>query len=120
MERMNKPFMYGKLAGADYFTNRTQEIKSLTGNFTSGINTVLISPRRWGKSSLVWNTSLAVRKKNKDIRFCFIDLFNVRTEEEFYEQYARELIKVSATKWEERMAGLKHLFKILIPRVTIP
>jgi hypothetical protein len=117
---MNKPFQYGKLAGADYFTNRSQEIKSLASNFTSGINTVLISPRRWGKSSLVWNASLAVGKKNKDIRFCFIDLFNVRNEEEFYELYAKELIKASATKWEERIAGLKLFFKTLIPQVTIP
>lgn len=119
MERIDKPFMYGKLAGADYFTNRSKEIKSLAGNFTSGINTVLISPRRWGKSSLVWNASLTLRK-NKNIRFCFIDLFNVRNEEEFYELYAKELIKASATKWEERIAGLKQFFKTLIPQVTIP
>jgi hypothetical protein len=120
MERMDKPFVYGKLADADYFTNRVQEIKSLAGNFVSGINTVLISPRRWGKSSLVWHTSNAVRKKNKDIRFCFIDLFNVRNEEEFYELYARELIKASATKWEERIAGIRQFFKTLIPHVTVP
>lgn len=118
--KMEKPFVYGKLAGTDYFTNRSAEIKSLTGNFLSGINTILISPRRWGKSSLVWHTALSLQRKHKDIRFCFIDLFNVRTEEEFYEAYAKELIKASATKWDERIAGVKQFFKTLIPQLTVP
>ncbi len=117
---MDKPFVYGKLAGTDYFTNRSAEIKALAGNFISGINTILISPRRWGKSSLVWHTALSVRRKDKAIKFCFIDLFNVRTEEEFYELYAKELIKASATKWEERIAGVKQFFKIIVPQLTVP
>ncbi|MEO8086001.1 MAG: ATPase [Bacteroidota bacterium] len=117
---MDKPFVYGKLAGVDYFTNRSVEMKSLAGNFLSGINTILISPRRWGKSSLVWHTALSVQRKHKEIRFCFIDLFNVRTEEEFYEAYARELIKASATKWDERIAGVGKFFKTLIPQLSVP
>jgi hypothetical protein len=117
---MNKPFVYGKLAGTGYFTDRSAETKALAGNFVSGINTILISPRRWGKSSLVWNTALSVQHRDKNVRFCFIDLFNVRTEEEFYEQYAKELIKASATKWEERIAGVKQFFKIIVPQLTVP
>ena len=117
---MSKPFTYGKLAEINHFTNRTAEIKSLTANFLSGINTILISPRRWGKSSLVWNTAQALQRKHKDIKFCFIDLFNVRTEEEFYEMYTKELIKASATKWEERIAGVRQFFKTIIPQLTVP
>lgn len=117
---MSKPFIYGRLAETDYFTNRTAEIKSLAGNLLTGINTVLISPRRWGKSSLVANTALAVQKKHKDVKFCFIDLFTIRTEEEFYELYATELIKASATKWDERIAGVKQFFKTIIPQLTLP
>ncbi len=117
---MNKPFTYGKLAGVDYFTNRTAEIKSLAGNMLAGINTILISPRRWGKSSLVANTALSVQRKHKDIKFCFIDLFNVRTEEEFYEIYTKELIKASSTKWEERIASVGKFFKNIVPQLSMP
>lgn len=117
---MNKPFVYGKLAETGYFTNRTAEMKTLAGNFLGGVNTVLISPRRWGKSSLVWNTVQPLARRHRELRFCFIDLFNVRTEEEFYELYAKELIKASATRWEERIAGVKQFFKTLVPRLTVP
>jgi uncharacterized protein len=117
---MSKPFTFGKLAGGDYFTDRSAEMKALAGNFLSGVNTVLISPRRWGKSSLVWNAALSIRRKHPGMRFCFIDLFKVRTEEEFYELYAKELIKASATRWDERIAGVRQFFKTLIPRLTVP
>lgn len=117
---MDKAFLFGRLADPEFFTNRTSEIKNLSGNFISGINTILISPRRWGKSSLVWNTARTVHRKHNDIRFCFIDLFNVRTEEEFYELYAKELIKASATKWEERVAGIRQFFKALVPQIKLP
>lgn len=117
---MDKPFVYGKLAEFNYFTDRAKESKSLAGNFEAGVNTILISPRRWGKSSLVWNTALTLQRKHKDMRFCFIDLFNVRTEEEFYELYAKELIKASATKWDERLAGVSKFFKTIVPRLSVP
>jgi hypothetical protein len=117
---MDRPFIYGRVAETDYFTNREKEIKALAGNFISGTNTILISPRRWGKSSLVLNTAARVKRKHRNIRFCFMDLFNVRTEEEFYELYARELIKASATRWEERMAGVRQFFKALLPQISFP
>ena len=44
----------------------------------------------------------------------------MRTEEEFYELYAKELIKTSASKWDERIAGVKQFFKTVIPQLTLP
>ena len=50
---MEKSFVYG-IAVTDYnFTGREEETKRLKANFTSGINSILISPRRYGKTSLV-------------------------------------------------------------------
>ena len=48
---MKKPFVYGELATKDNFIDRQEErLKTFLQN---GINVMLISPRRWGKSSLV-------------------------------------------------------------------
>ena len=50
---METPFIFGKIATEKNFTDREMETANLVQNFTSLINTIIISPRRWGKSSLV-------------------------------------------------------------------
>ena len=47
------PFAFGKIVRTHAFTNREKEAEKLTRNLLGGIHTMLISPRRWGKSSLV-------------------------------------------------------------------
>ena len=118
-DRDKAPFMFGKIASGPDFTNREKETTQLLQNFHVGINTILISPRRWGKSSLVKKVTEHPRNKSKNIRYCFIDLFNIRTEQEFYEAYVKELIKVTSSKWEERVSQAKKLFKKIIPQFTI-
>lgn len=119
MDRDNAPFMFGKIASGPDFTDREKETTQLLQNFHVGINTILISPRRWGKSSLVKKVTEHPRNRSKNIRYCFIDLFNIRTEQEFYEAYVKELIKVTSGKWEERIEQAKKLFKKIIPQFTI-
>jgi len=60
---METPFVFGKIASRADFTDRKIETDRLVSNFISGTNTILISPRRWGKSSLVARASEAVLKK---------------------------------------------------------
>ncbi|MCF8365429.1 MAG: hypothetical protein K9H16_06585 [Bacteroidales bacterium] len=48
---MELPFIFGKLAHGKMFTNQEKEIEILLNNFRYGINTILISPKRWRKSS---------------------------------------------------------------------
>ena len=49
----NKPFTFGVATSGENFTDREKETERLLLNFRHGVNTVLISPRRWGKTSLV-------------------------------------------------------------------
>jgi uncharacterized protein len=112
------PFRYGTLAEGTEFTNRTEETKRLVNNFRSGINTILISPRRWGKSSLVKHAAQQVDTKSK-ICFCFIDLFNIRTESEFYEVLSREIIKSGNPKWKLWLKDAGKFFKQLMPVFNI-
>ena len=53
MASSENPFAFGHYVEGDFFTDRTEDAKRLLSNLTHGINTILISPRRWGKSSLV-------------------------------------------------------------------
>ena len=51
MER--NPFYFGEVVTGENFTNRVNEIKRLTGELRGGHNVFLISPRRFGKTSLI-------------------------------------------------------------------
>lgn len=116
---MGIPFIYGKIAVDENFTNRESERTRLQNNVLAKVNTILISQRRWGKSSLVSYVANEMQQKNKKTLFCFIDLFNIRTEEEFYHLLAKELIKVSSGKIEEQIINVRKFFKHLIPKITI-
>jgi len=115
---MQTPFMFGKIATGNEFTNRESEAARLVGNFNAKTNTILISPRRWGKSSLVKKSAEMAAKGNQKLHFCFIDLFNVRNEEQFYQSLAQEVIKASTSKWEERIAATKKFMAQFIPKIT--
>ncbi len=75
---MKAPFVYGKLALEIDFTNREEEISRLKNNFNSLINTVIISPRRWGKTSLVKFAAESVIRENRKLKVIHLDIFNIR------------------------------------------
>ena len=116
---MHSPFMYGKVVAGETFIDREDEQRRLSENVASHINSILISPRRWGKSSLVARVGQTLQQRTPALRFCFLDLFNVRSEEEFYAQLAKEVLCVSFSKWEERVEGAKRFFKRLTPTFNI-
>jgi uncharacterized protein len=83
------------------------------------VNTTLISPRRWGKSSLVEKAAGEAGKSDKNLRFCFIDAFNVRTEEQFYQLLATEVLKASATKLEMLIDNAKTFMGNFFPNYLL-
>lgn len=114
---MDTPFVFGKIASDKNFTDRDLETARLVANFTSQINTILISPRRWGKSSLVTKAAEIASKKDKTLRFCLIDLYNVRSEEQFYQLLAQEVLRASYSKMSELMANAKKFIGRLVPKI---
>ncbi len=115
---METPFVFGKIASDKNFTDRKTELNQLILNFTSLINTILISPRRWGKSSLVIKAAEAALKKDRSLRFCFIDIYNVRSEEQFYQLLAQEILRASSSKIEGLMENAKKFMGRFIPRIS--
>jgi uncharacterized protein len=115
----DSPFIYGSTVSTFAFTNRETEREKLKRNLLQGINTMIISPRRWGKSSLVEKVILDIHKKEKDAKVVLIDLFSVSREEEFLETFAREVIKASSSKWQEWIQYGKTFFKKLVPKLSV-
>ncbi len=116
---METPFVFGKIATDKNFTDRIEETELLVQNFTSLINTIIISPRRWGKSSLVNKAAQKAMAMDDRLRICTIDLFNVRNEEHFYTILAKKVIAACSSRWEEAVENAKRLFSHLVPKISI-
>ena len=75
---MRKPFIYGTSVGGENFTDRVKETKRLKLDFENGINTILISPRRMGKTSLVKKVISQIT--SPDIKIIPMDIYDCRNE----------------------------------------
>jgi len=115
---MKTPFVFGKLALFSNFTDRENDLERLVNNFESGVNTMLISPRRWGKSSLVNKAADVVESKNEKTKVCFIDVFDVRSEQQLYHVLAEEVIKATSTRIDEIGNYVQKFMKKLLPKIS--
>jgi len=116
---MNTPFVFGRIAKGENFTDREKETAQLENNFLSLINTIIISPRRWGKSSVVSKAAESAVSRQSSLRVCSIDLFNVRDEEEFYKLLAMAVLRSTSSKWEEAVDSARRFFSRLIPKIVL-
>lgn len=107
---METPFVFGKIASDVEFTDRQYETQHLLNNFNGLVNTVLISPRRWGKSSLVSRSAGMYCNQSENNVVVFLDLFNCRTETKFYQEFANAVIAATNSVFNDFVASaLKYL-----------
>ena len=113
---MSKPFIYGMSVDGSLFTDRELETQRLKLNFENGVNSILISPRRMGKTSLVKKAmSLVDTTKAKVV---YMDIYKCRTEYEFYEKFASTIIQSTATKVDKMVETAKEFIMSIAPKVT--
>lgn len=108
------PFKYGELSTGDNFCNRQEELKRLQAAFRDGQSIVLISPRRWGKSSLV-NQSLETYKGK--VIAIKIDCFGIKSSEEFYAILLKSVLKATSSKVQQVADSVKTYIRTLIPYI---
>jgi len=111
------PFTFGRVAEGDDFVDRDEERARLVQNFRGGVNTAIISPRRWGKSSLVARVAQEVAG-DKGLRVVAVDTYAARTEADFYAQLARAVLKATASRWDELADLARRLLARLRPKVV--
>jgi AAA+ ATPase superfamily predicted ATPase len=110
------PFVFGKAVEGRFFTDRMKDAEHLEANLTHGINTILISPRRWGKTSLVKKVISNVTRP--DIKIIYVDIFSCKSEYDFYRQLATAIIQQTSSKIEEWMITAKEFLSRLITKVS--
>lgn len=111
------PFVFGVRVEGDTFTDRKEETNRLKMNFLYGVNTILISPRRMGKTSLVEKVSSMVECES--LKIAKIDAFGCRSENDFINAFATAVVRATSTKWEEWIENTKTFLSRFIPKISI-
>ncbi|MGM9713234.1 MAG: ATP-binding protein [Prevotella sp.] len=119
MARQVSPFQFGTLATDKNFIDRTEDRAMLKQMINSHINTMLVSPRRWGKSSLVKKTMSELATEEPDVRVCHIDAFSISSESEFYKIFASQVITCTTTKVERWISDAKRFLNGVVPQIVI-
>jgi AAA+ ATPase superfamily predicted ATPase len=114
---MQSPFSFGRTVDGQGFTNRVADIRRLSNNLSNGINTILISPRRWGKSSLV--RKVASDLHGRKHRVVQLDMMSIRTEEAFYQALAKEAVKATSGKLADWIKTAGDALKHISPKISI-
>lgn len=111
------PFVFGVRVEGNTFTDRKEETNRLKMNFLYGVNTILISPRRMGKTSLVEKVCSLV--KSDTLKIAKIDAFGCRSENDFINAFATAVVRATSSKWEEWMENAKTFLSRFIPKISI-
>lgn len=98
-----------------HFTDRELETQRLKLNFENGVNSILISPRRLGKTSLVKKVMSQI--DNPKIKVVYMDIYKCRTEYEFYEKFASTIIQSTASKVDKMIETAKEFIMSIVPKV---
>lgn len=114
---MNDVFVYGSAVEGENFTDRISETKRLKANFEHGVNTLLISNRRIGKTSLVRHVKNLVNSKKVSV--VYLDIFDCRSEYDFYNKLASAVLQQTASKTEIFLQNVKTFLSRVSPKISL-
>ncbi len=109
IRNMENPFKFGTIVEEEYFTDRVNEVAYITQFINSANHLILISPRRFGKSSVV---AKAVKQSGR--KHITINLQQVTSVSDLSAKLLKEFFKVHPV---ERVRHLITHFRI-IPTIS--
>lgn len=113
---MDKSFVYGMFVEGDNFTDRVKETRRLKMDFEHGMNVILISPRRMGKTSLVKHVQGLVNEEL--VKVVYMDIYDCRSEYDFYNRFAESLMRQTASHADLVMKNIREFLIRISPKIT--
>ena len=112
----DNPFVYGEIVAAGAFADRDEEFHRLTTDLSAGQKVFLISPRRYGKSSLIRRTLDALAKER--VLTVSVTVAGSSSYVGFLEAYAQALLAADTPVTRLR-AWAAELMRTVRPEVTV-
>lgn len=113
---MEKAFVYGMSVGGNNFTDRIEETKRIKLDFENGVNVILISPRRMGKTSLIKKVISEI--DNPMLKIVYMDIYDCRSEYDFYNRFAETIMKSTGNHLEQVMENIKRFLVRISPKIS--
>ena len=111
---VENPFVYGEVVPRESFVDREAELDRLVGDLGAGQKVFLISPRRYGKSSLVRQALAALQRRGT---LCLeVTVSSYSSYVAFLEGYARALASVES-RWERARGWLTEVITSTRPEI---
>jgi hypothetical protein len=105
---MDNPFVYGEVVPVTAFADRLDELNRLAADLADGQKVFLISPRRYGKSSLIRRALAAVARGG--VLTVEITVSSFSSYVAFLEGYARALM-AAETRWDRARSWLRDAIR---------
>ena len=116
VQGINRSFIYGVSVSGDNFTDRIKETRRLKMDFENGLNVVLISPRRMGKTSLVKKVQQVVDPSI--VHTVYLDIYDCKSEYDFYNKFAESILKQTSGRMEIFLEKTKKFLTRLTPKIS--
>jgi hypothetical protein len=109
------PFVFGEIVDDTGFVNRTEELRQLVRDLADGQKVFLLSPRRFGKSSLVAVALLKLKKRH--IRTVNLTVSSYSSYAQFLEKFAEKVIR-AAGPWDRVKEWITRFARQVKPELS--
>jgi hypothetical protein len=116
MTSQENPFVFGEIIDDANFVNRTDELNQLVRDLGDGQKVFLLSPRRFGKSSLVALALLKLKKRH--IHTVNLTVSSYSSYTQFLEKFAEKVLR-AAGPWERVKDWATRFARQVKPDVNI-
>ena len=107
---METPFVYDRYVTAKNFIGRKKECGVLSNLLEAGEHVVMYEPPKTGKMSLIQQTLINMRSSGRQFMIVCVDMFNVRTMQEFMTRFGTTVMKAAlSTPDQYKDAIERHL-----------
>jgi AAA+ ATPase superfamily predicted ATPase len=112
---MQNPFRFGSVVTGNDFADRKREQVELAKELASGQNLFLLSPRRFGKTSLIF--TLLDTLRSRGMLVAYLDVFRTATPTQLLELTAQTLLRAAEPRPERLLRLAMDLLGRLRPQV---
>lgn len=115
--KLSNPFVLTGYHGPEYFCDRVAETKKLCTAIRNNSNVTLLSPRRYGKTGLIWNSFNQLSKK-KEFETIYLDIFGTQNLADFTKVFANGVLGRLDSPLEKMGDAAKRLIQGLRPTLS--